>query len=80
MNDKQNETETEISQEVREAIRAEIYKDLSKKGNAARRGTLKARKHAALIGLKGALARRRNGGRPRRPPGNDYGSPITGPL
>ena len=51
--------ENEIPQDVREAIRAEIYRDLSKKGSAARRDTEKARKHSALIGLKGSLAARR---------------------
>ena len=52
-------TETEILRELREQIRAEIYRDLSKKGNAARKGTAKAQKHARLIGLKGSLAARR---------------------
>jgi hypothetical protein len=35
------------------------YRSLSAKGNAARRGTEKARAHAAAISAKGVAARRR---------------------
>jgi hypothetical protein len=59
-NDSQTETnETEISPEVMARAKAEIYRDLSARGNAARKGTLKAQKHAALISAKGVLARRK---------------------
>jgi hypothetical protein len=52
-------TENDIPQETRDRVMAEHYRALSAKGNAARKGTEKARKHAALISAKGVLARRR---------------------
>jgi hypothetical protein len=62
MNENENETqptENEIFPEALERAKAELYRELSAKGNAARKGTEKARKHAALISAKGVLARRR---------------------
>jgi hypothetical protein len=59
-NDNPTETNpTEIPQEVRDRVMAEHYKNLSKMGNQARKGTPKARRHAQLIGLKGAYAARK---------------------
>jgi len=58
-NDKPNDNPTDIPQETRSRVLAEHYRELSKKGNQARKGTLKAQKHAALIGAKGVLARRK---------------------